>query len=84
MLVVDSSLPKGIAFVETKNLDGETNLKHKQVEKTLLRLAKTSENASLTVFNGSVIDCEGPNEHLYKFEGNFKTTDGAVIPIEPD
>ena len=84
MLMVDSSLPKGIAYVETKNLDGETNLKHKQAEKTLQRLAKTSNNACLTVFNGSVIDCEGPNEHLYKFEGNLTLTDGAIIPIDPD
>jgi len=24
-----TSLPKGICYVETKNLDGETNMKHK-------------------------------------------------------
>ena len=29
MLMLSSSLSKGIAYVETKNLDGETNLKHK-------------------------------------------------------
>ena len=29
MFLVRSSLPKGICYVETKNLDGETNLKHK-------------------------------------------------------
>ena len=29
ILIVTSSLPKGICYVETKNLDGETNLKHK-------------------------------------------------------
>ncbi len=40
MMMVNSSLPKGIAYVETKNLDGETNLKHKQAEKTIMRLAK--------------------------------------------
>ena len=27
LILVQSSLPKGIGFVETKNLDGETNLK---------------------------------------------------------
>jgi len=84
MLMVDSSLPKGIAYVETKNLDGETNLKHKQAEKAVLRLAKSGPDACLTAFNGSVIDCEGPNEYLYKFEGNIKLSDGAVIPIDPD
>jgi magnesium-transporting ATPase (P-type) len=72
MIMVDSSLPKGIAYVETKNLDGETNLKHKQVEKTLLRIAKSAPDACLTAFNGSVIDCEGPNEDIYKFEGTVR------------
>jgi len=83
MMLLTSSLPKGIAYVETKNLDGETNLKHKQAEKTVLRLAK-DEAACLNYFNGSVIDCEGPNEFLYKFEGQLKLQDGAAIPIDPD
>jgi len=83
MLMLSSSLPKGIAYVETKNLDGETNLKHKQADKAVLRLASTDEQA-LSNFNGATIDCEGPNEHLYKFEGNLTLTDGAKIAIEPD
>ena len=29
MYLLNTSLKKGICFVETKNLDGETNLKHK-------------------------------------------------------
>ena len=83
MMMLNTALPKGIAYVETKNLDGETNLKHKQADKTILRLAKDDQSA-LSNFNGAQIDCEGPNEHLYKFEGNIKLTDGAVIPIDPD
>ena len=42
------------------------------------------ESDCLNNFNGAVIDCEGPNEHLYKFEGNLQLTDGAIIPIDPD
>lgn len=30
MYLLNSAIPKGICYVETKNLDGETNLKHKQ------------------------------------------------------
>jgi len=30
IVLLNSSLPKGIAYVETKGLDGETNLKAKQ------------------------------------------------------
>ena len=48
-----------------------------------MRLAQ-DEGDCLVNLNGSVIDCEGPNEHLYKFEGNLTLPDGANIPIEPD
>jgi magnesium-transporting ATPase (P-type) len=29
LVLLNSSAPKGICYIETKNLDGETNLKHK-------------------------------------------------------
>lgn len=29
IVLLNSSAPKGICYIETKNLDGETNLKHK-------------------------------------------------------
>ena len=38
MYVLNTSLKKGICFVETKNLDGETNLKHKQVDKNVMAM----------------------------------------------
>lgn len=49
----------------------------------MLRLA-SSEEAAFKNFNGATIDCEGPNEFLYKFEGNMTLPDGAQIPIDPD
>lgn len=66
MLLLNSSIPKGICYVETKNLDGETNLKHKQADKNLLRMGKTEEEIAQN-FNGCTIECEKPNEFLYKF-----------------
>lgn len=36
LLILTTSDEKGIAYVETKNLDGETNLKQKQANKTML------------------------------------------------
>ena len=35
IILIQSSSPKGICFIETKNLDGETNLKHKLHLKTI-------------------------------------------------
>ena len=83
MYLLNSSLKKGICFVETKNLDGETNLKHKQADKNVMRLAQTEQDAFKN-FTGATIDCEAPNEFLYKFEGNLTQQDGAVIPMNPE
>lgn len=35
MILAQSSEPKGVCYIETKNLDGETNLKLKSAEKYL-------------------------------------------------
>jgi hypothetical protein len=39
MILLNSSFPKGICYVETKNLDGETNLKHKKTLKNIYAIA---------------------------------------------
>lgn len=36
LILLNSSAPKGICYIETKNLDGETNLKHKQGVKAVV------------------------------------------------
>ena len=40
IIILKASGPKGTGFVETKNLDGETNLKIKQTHKGLQELFK--------------------------------------------
>ena len=82
MFVVKTSEPKGICYVETKNLDGETNLKHKQADKNFLDIGETDEDCC-KIFKGCSIDCEGPNDLLYKFEGSFKKQDES-IPMNAD
>ena len=61
---------KNMCFVETKNLDGETNLKHKLAPKELQSFA--DEIYFTQNFEGQVV-CEPPCDQIYKFEGIIKT-----------
>jgi magnesium-transporting ATPase (P-type) len=84
MLLLASSDAKGISYVETKNLDGETNLKIKNVHKDMNNLYSSEKD--LSNIEG-MITCEAPNGNLYKFEGqanmNLKGMN-ATIAINPE
>lgn len=56
--------PKDIVFVSTMNLDGETNLKDRELALT------NSFGISLQEFNGTVI-CDEPDPSLDKWEGKL-------------
>lgn len=43
LIILKTSDPKGACFIETKNLDGETNLKFKTAHKDLISDFKTNE-----------------------------------------
>ena len=44
LITISSSDPKGVLYVETKGLDGETNLKIKNCHKTFLEEFKTIDD----------------------------------------
>jgi magnesium-transporting ATPase (P-type) len=68
LLILTSSEPNGLCFIETKELDGETNLKIKQC---LRETAEMNEREDLLWdFNGEIV-CEPPNNLLNKFEGTL-------------
>ena len=70
MVVVKSTEDEGVCFVETKNLDGETNLKNKVVPKDLWGKFDHMQTA-ITNFEGS-LSIDGPNNLIYKFEGQME------------
>ncbi|KAF3552269.1 hypothetical protein DY000_02010570 [Brassica cretica] len=79
LLLLSSSYEDGICYVETMNLDGETNLKVKRCLDATLALEK---DESFQSFSG-IIKCEDPNPNLYTFVGNFEC-DGQVYPLDPN
>ncbi|KAI5057196.1 hypothetical protein GOP47_0027211 [Adiantum capillus-veneris] len=71
LLLLSSSFEDGICYVETMNLDGETNLK---LKRSLERTTDFEEDDKIKLLGG-VIRCEDPNPHLYTFIGNLEMPD---------
>uniref|UniRef100_A0AAX7TRD4 Phospholipid-transporting ATPase n=1 Tax=Astatotilapia calliptera TaxID=8154 RepID=A0AAX7TRD4_ASTCA len=77
MVIVSSSEPQAMCYIETSNLDGETNLKIRQVG----CLSVTLED--LMALSGR-LECEGPNRHLYDFTGTLRLENQNPVPLGPD
>uniref|UniRef100_A0A670JK10 Phospholipid-transporting ATPase n=1 Tax=Podarcis muralis TaxID=64176 RepID=A0A670JK10_PODMU len=67
LLLLSSSEPHGLCYIETAELDGETNMKVRQAIPVTSELSDTSK---LAHFDGEVI-CEPPNNKLDKFSGTL-------------
>jgi len=74
LILLASSEPQGMCYIETANLDGETNLK---IRSGLSLTSALTEPSTLSSLEGEV-EAELPNRQLYEFAGNIITkTDGA-------
>ncbi|KAJ4957996.1 hypothetical protein NE237_025107 [Protea cynaroides] len=79
LLLLSSSYEDGICYVETMNLDGETNLKVKRSLEVTLPL---NEDLAFKDFAG-IIRCEDPNPNLYTFVGKFEYG-GQIYALDPN
>uniref|UniRef100_A0A8K9X5Y4 Phospholipid-transporting ATPase n=1 Tax=Oncorhynchus mykiss TaxID=8022 RepID=A0A8K9X5Y4_ONCMY len=68
ILLLSSSEPYGLCYIETAELDGETNLKVRQALTVTSDLG--ADITKLADFNGNII-CEPPNNKLDKFTGTL-------------
>uniref|UniRef100_A0A8C3XU56 Phospholipid-transporting ATPase n=1 Tax=Chelydra serpentina TaxID=8475 RepID=A0A8C3XU56_CHESE len=68
LLLLSSSEPHSLTYIETAELDGETNLKVKQALTVTAELGLDLQK--LSDFNGEV-KCEAPNNKLDKFTGTL-------------
>ncbi|KAF8629398.1 hypothetical protein AX15_003453 [Amanita polypyramis BW_CC] len=84
MILLSSSEPEGLCYIETSNLDGETNLKIKQASP---QTSKLTTPAAVLSLHGS-LRSEHPNNSLYTYEGTLDliTSDGLPkqVPLGPD
>ncbi|XP_011871556.1 PREDICTED: phospholipid-transporting ATPase ID isoform X4 [Vollenhovia emeryi] len=80
VLLLTTSEPNGLCYIETAELDGETNLKCRQC---LPETAEMMENHELIgQFDGEIV-CETPNNLLNKFDGAL-TWKGKKYALDND
>jgi phospholipid-transporting ATPase len=70
IILISSSEPEGLCYIETSNLDGEVNLKIKQALSQTSKILTPIEMSSLQ----GVIKSEQPNNRLYNYDGVLSTS----------
>lgn len=78
LILLSSSYDEALCYVETTNLDGETNLKLKQALEVTSNL---HDDLSFENFK-ALIRCEDPNASLYSFVGSLEI-EGESYPLTP-
>jgi len=70
----------GMCYIETANLDGETNLKIRSAHTATCSLVQPNDLVSFRGF----VEAEPPNRHLYEFVGNIVPTPigGPTPPLK--
>ncbi|KJZ79388.1 Phospholipid-transporting ATPase DNF1 [Hirsutella minnesotensis 3608] len=78
VIILSTSDPDGACYVETKNLDGETNLKVRQA----LRCGRSLKHARDCERAEFKIESEAPQPNLYKYNGAIRWK--QMVPGFPD
>lgn len=78
LILLSSNYDEALCYVETMNLDGETNLK---IKRSLEVTSNLNEDSTFKNFK-AVIRCEDPNANLYSFVGSLEF-EGQQHPLSP-
>jgi phospholipid-translocating ATPase len=74
VIVLSTSDPDSLCYLETKNLDGETNLKVRKAVKATSSLS-SEEDIEKSSF---ILDSEPPHQNLYLYNGVLRYTDAVT------
>lgn len=74
MVLLGTNDPSGIAYIQTMNLDGESNLKTRYARQETNKLVLEGTTIS------GVITCEQPNRNIYEFMANMELK-GQRFPL---
>ena len=83
LALLATSEPEGLCYIETANLDGETNLKIKQAIPETANLVSPTELSRLS----GRVRSEQPNSSLYTYEATLTMSAGGgekELPLAPD
>lgn len=83
LVLLASSEPEGLCYIETANLDGETNLKIKQAIPETAHWVSPADLGRLT----GRLRSEQPNSSLYTYEATLTMSQGQSereLPLNPD
>eukprot|EP01012_Entosiphon_sulcatum_P010867 TRINITY_DN1648_c0_g1_i2.p1 TRINITY_DN1648_c0_g1~~TRINITY_DN1648_c0_g1_i2.p1 ORF type:complete len:1123 (+),score=201.78 TRINITY_DN1648_c0_g1_i2:334-3369(+) len=81
LVVLSTALDDGVCYIETANLDGETNIKPRRAPSKPLQESLTSPPALANTL--ITIMCDAPNESLVKWEGVLEA-EGKQSPLGID
>ncbi|KAF7379150.1 hypothetical protein HZH68_016995 [Vespula germanica] len=80
LLLLRSSDPQGLAYIDTCNLDGETNLKQRQVVRGFFELRDTFQPAKFR----SMLEVDQPSTKINRFHGAVVHPNGGRVPVTID
>jgi phospholipid-translocating P-type ATPase (flippase) len=79
IVLLTSSAPDGAAYIDTMDLDGETNLKRRSSPKLT---AGTALEDCAPLLTDAVLKCVGPSGNLYSFDGTVTVGDRTAAVSE--
>ena len=75
-----SSDEHGLCYIDTQNLDGEANLKQREVPRGILDKQSSFDPQD---FRGN-LECDPPTTKIYRFHGSIVQPWGERVPVGKD